>query len=266
MQFIVVSLERSVDRREKITKEFHAHGVDFEFSTAKDKFDLTSHDYEQFADLQSKSINWSHPVVPGLLACYISHQSVWKHCLANDGLDTVAIFEDDATISDKFNHAIRTLESKKDLFDIVFLEKRHANKSFKPLIEIGDGFSLGIVKYRDTGACAYLINRSAMLRLIEQFPKFCDLPIDDILHARWLTNLRTYTLDPPVVFHPNCNESLISRVGHRLNSIPDTADDWSQKWQSLSKPMKWKISYKKRVQYFQDAIGRSWITRRMCNK
>ena len=198
MKNFVINLERSEDRREQITKQFHAQGVEFEISTAKDKFELTQRDYEEFADPLSKSINWSHPLVPGLLAVWISHQTVWKHCLKNNSLDTVAIFEDDAKLSEEFNHAIRMLESKKDLFDIVFLDKRYANKIFKPLIEVGDGFRLGMVKFQDVGAGGYLINRQAMQYLIEWFPRFKDFPIDDILHAPWLTNLRTYTLDPPV--------------------------------------------------------------------
>lgn len=254
MKFIVINLERSDDRREQITKEFHAQSVDFEISTAKDKFELTKRDYEEFADPQSLSINWSHPIVPGLLAVWISHQTTWKHCLENDSLDTVAIFEDDAQISEEFNHAIRILESKKDLFDIVFLDKRHANKSLKPLIQIDDGFNLGIVKYHDVGAGAYLINRRAMQRLIDWFPRFQDFPIDDILHAPWLTNLRTYTLTPPVVSQRTDCESLISRFGHRLDSNPETADDWSQNWQYLSRSIKWERSWRKRAWYFKHTL------------
>ena len=107
------NIVRSVDRREQITKEFNAHGIEFEISTGKDKFDLTQQDYERFADPQSREINWSHPIVPGLLACWISHQTTWKKCLESDSLETVAIFEDDVTISAEFNHAVKILESKK---------------------------------------------------------------------------------------------------------------------------------------------------------
>ena len=264
MKFFVINLERSADRREHITKEFHAQGVDFEISTAKDKFDLTQRDYEEFADPQSRSINWSHPMVPGLLAVWISHQTVWKQCLESDSLETVGIFEDDVSISDEFNRAVRILESKKDLFDICFLSRQHAHKPFKPLIELGDGFSLGIVKYQHIAANGYLINRRAMRRLIEQFPKFRDVPIDDIMHSPWLTNLRTYTLGPPVVFLRTDFESSINTSGDGgLKENPDPADstdDLTQGWQSLSKSIKWKNCLRKRVWYFRNTIGRNRMT------
>ena len=256
MKFFVINLERSADRREHITKEFHAQGVGFEISTAKDKFDLTQRDYEEFADPKAVSINWSHPIVPGLLACWISHQNVWKQCIASECSETVAIFEDDVTINEEFNRAIRILEEQTNLFDIVFLGKSHAWKPFKPLIEIGEGYRLGTVKYQDVGMYGYLINRQAMQRLIELFPKFRDFPIDDILHAPWLTNLRTYTLDPPVVFHPNNHESIIRSYEGGQLSNEDSTDNYSQNWQLLSKSTKWKRSLRKRVRYYLYTIGR----------
>ena len=265
MKKFVINLERSADRRAHITKEFHAYGVEFEILTAKDKFDLTQHDYEEFADSKSESINWSHPIVPGLLACWISHQTVWQHCLEVDELEAVAIFEDDVSLSEEFNHVFSILESKRDLFDIVFLGRRYADKPFKPLIEVGDGFSLGIVKYQDIGMNGYLINRQAMQHLSKQFPKFRDFPIDDILHAPWLTNLRTYILDPAVVFLQTDFESLINAPmgvqGCRNYECPSTTDDWSKPWQSLSKSTKWKRSLRKRAWYFQNIIKRFSISR-----
>ncbi len=262
MKFFVINLERSVDRREHITKEFHAQDVEFEISTAKDKLELTQHDYDEFADPQSKQINWSHPMVPGLLACWISHQTLWKHCLESESLETVGIFEDDVLISGEFNQVIEILESRKDLFDIVFLSREQLAKPFKPLIEVGDGFSLGTVKYQDIGMFGYLINRRAMRHLIKQFPKFRDFPIDDILHAPWLTNLRTYSLDPPVVFHPGKFESSIRAFRGELYKNLDTTDDWSQNWQSLSKSTKRNKRWRKRVRYFQNTIGRYWVSPR----
>ncbi len=261
MKFFVINLERSEDRREHIKKEFHRQGDEFEFYTAKDKFDLTEHEYEEFADLQSRSINWSHPIVPGLLACWISHQTVWKHCLENDSLEIVGIFEDDISISDEFNCVVSILESKRDLFDIVFLSRQHVDKAFLPLIELGDGLSLGIVKYQNIGTQGYLINRRAMQRLIEWFPKIRNFPIDDIMHAPWLTKLRTYTLNPPIVFHRTDYQSLINCTDRTHSEGPNTTDDWSKPWQSLSKSTKWKRSFRKRAWYFQNIIKRFSISR-----
>ena len=171
MKCVVINLERSIDRRRLITEEFESRGVEFEFSKAKDRLDLTESDYEQHADRESRLMNWNHSSVPGALACWISHQQVWRACLADEELDRVAIFEDDALLGEDFGRALNALEATDELFDIVFLENRFTHKPFKPLIEIGDGLSLGLVKYGYMGAMGYVITRRAMERLIDRFPR-----------------------------------------------------------------------------------------------
>ncbi|MDE0309038.1 MAG: glycosyltransferase family 25 protein [Acidiferrobacterales bacterium] len=256
----VINLERSVNRREHIVREFNAHGIEFEFSTAKDKLSLTQYDYNELADPQSKSINWSHHAVPGLFACWVSHQTVWKRCLENESVDTVAVFEDDVTISENINDAFRTLESSRDRFDVVFLFKSFGKKPFKPLIELDGGFSLGIVKYQDTGAFGYVITRQAMQHVIERFPKFRDFTIDDVLHAPWLTELRTYTLSPAVVFHQNDFKSEINDLsGGRgvFNQNPEVTREHTRSYHSRSfdKSNKRKKKWKKRIWYLKSTIG-----------
>ena len=204
MRCIIINLERSIARREFVAKEFKSHGIEYEFFRAKDRFELSARDYEDFAEQESKATNWNHPSVPGVLACWISHHNVWKFCLENR-LEMVAIFEDDVLLNEQFGNAIRNLESIKNSFDIVFLHKLYANQTFKPLIEVSDEFSLGLVRFQNIGLQGYVINRYAMQTLTACFPKFQDSPVDDILHSPWLTGLRTYTLNPAVVVH---------RVGH----------------------------------------------------
>lgn len=214
MKCIVINLERSVGRRRLITEEFDSVGVAFEFSKAKDRLDLTELDYEKFADRSSRLMNWKHSSVPGALACWISHQQVWRACLEDETLDRVAIFEDDALPGDNFGQALNALESTDELFDIVFLENRYPKKPFNPLIEIGDGFSLGLVKYGNMGAMGYVITRRAMLRLLDRFPRMT-VQVDVILHAPWLSDLVTYTLDPPVACHRGDLESYFQIAGSR---------------------------------------------------
>ena len=259
MKYLIINLRRSVDRRLHVEKEFNSTGGEYEIFIGKDQFELTQQDYEVYADLNSKSINWNPPFVPGLLACWISHQSAWKQCLENDRLDLVAIFEDDAIISERFNSAIDALESKKHLFDIVFLNNSRPDKTFKGLVNIDEDFVLGTVKYQNIGALGYLINRVAMQRLIDWFPRFQDLLIDEVLHRPWLTNLRAYTLDPPVVSHRIGHESLIWVQGRLSQSLDATTVSCSESWESLGKLKKWKTSYAKRVWYFQNTIFKGKI-------
>ena len=188
-----------------MSEQFESRGVAFEFSKAKGRLELSESDWEKYADRGSRLMNWKHLSVPGALACWISHQQVWRACLEDEELDRVAIFEDDVLLGEDFDRALRTLESTDESFDIVFLENRFPQKPFKPLIEIGDGFSLGLVKYGNMGAMGYVITRRAMERLIDRFPRMT-VQVDVIIHASWLSDLSTYTLDPPVDYYRSDRE------------------------------------------------------------
>ena len=214
MKCIVINLERSADRRRMITEQFESRGVAFEISNAKDGLELTEADYERYADRGSRLMNWNHSSVPGALGCWISHQQVWRACLEDKKLDMVAIFEDDALLSENFARSLNALESTEELFDIVFLENLYPQKPFKPLIQISEGFSLGLVKYGNMGAMGYVITRRAMQRLIDRFPRMT-VQVDVILHAPWMSDLVTYTLDPPVAYRGAELESCIQVSGSK---------------------------------------------------
>ena len=202
MKCIVINLERATERRGLVTHEFDSRGVEFEFSTAKDRLDLSELDYENFVDWESKLMNWNTSAVPGEIACWISHQQVWRACLKDENINIVAIFEDDAVLTEKISLALNVLESAStcSLFDIVFLENRFPKSVLKPMVDIGHGFDLGLVKFRNNGSAGYVITRSAMRQLIEEFPRMT-AHVDVILHASYLTKLQTYTLSPSVVYH-----------------------------------------------------------------
>lgn len=115
----------------------------------------------------------------------------------------------------KLSRALNALESTDKSFDIVFLENRYPKKPFNPLLEIGDRFSLGLVKFGNMGAMGYVITRRAMQRLINRFPRMT-VQVDVIIHAPWLSDLSTYTLDSPAACHRGDLESCIQVSDHKL--------------------------------------------------
>ncbi len=252
MKCIVINLERSIDRRRLITEQFDSAGVEFEISKAKDRLDLSELDYEKYANRESNLMNWKHSSVPGALACWISHQQVWRACLEDETLDMVAIFEDDAFFEENFGRALNALESTDRSFDIVFLENRYPQKPFSPLIEIGDGFSLGLVKYGNMRAMGYVITRRAMQRLIDRFPRMT-VQVDVIVHAPWLSDLVTYTLDPPVARHRSDLESCIQVSGNKQRKpILQVVRDLM----FVSIPKRFKLSIPERICDYRCVMGR----------
>ena len=245
MKCIVINLARSGDRRKLVAEEFDSHGVAFKFSSAKDWLELSELDYENHVDRKSRLMNWNHSSVPGALACWISHQHVWRTCIDNEKLHMVAIFEDDVLLAKQFNLALRALESTRESFDIVFLNNGKPENTFKPLIEISDCFSLGLVKYGNIASCGYVMTRTAMQRLIDRFPRMT-APIDVIIHASWLTGLRTYTMNPSLVLHRTDHSSCIQVSSNKSRSAFQIAQDLLL----ISIPKRFKLSIPERLSYY----------------
>lgn len=131
MKCIVINLERSTERRRLMSVQFESRGVAFEFSKARDRLELSESDYEIYADRGSRLMKWKHSSVPGALGCRISHQQVYRACLEDEELDSIAKFEADALLGEEFGRALRALESTEEVFDIVFLENRFSQKPFR---------------------------------------------------------------------------------------------------------------------------------------
>ena len=247
MKCIVINLERAIKRRELVTREFDSRGLEFELFNARDKLEICGSNYDRYADRSSKLMNWNTSAVSGEIACWMSHQQVWSSCLKDKNINVVAIFEDDAILADNINQALGAIESVSSTFDIVFLENRYPKSVFKALASISAGFTFGLVKYRNTGATGYVINRKAMKHLTEKFPRMIT-HVDVLLHSSWLHGLRTFTLSPVVVYHRPDPYSFIQssdsvREGSKFRMAYDRFRFKVRK--------KWLLRLPERIQYYQ---------------
>jgi len=247
MKCVVINLERAHDRRKRITQQFENLGIEFEFFVGIDGHALPKEEYFRYGDLQSGLVNWEHPNVPGLLGVWISHRQVWRNAL-DDGLDMIAVFEDDVTLAPNIEQLLNDVEvfaGDRPMFDIISLDDRRPYRPFVSLADINHEFSIGLIRHGNVGASGYIITRSAIQHLLR---KYCLMPIalGQLIHAGWQNNLQTFTLRPQAVFHG------VRFVNHGSYVASDIKmkRTWKQKLLYLLE-----FSFPKRVSYYRRANG-----------
>ena len=248
MKCFVINLERANERRDNISEQFNALGIEFELFTAIDRLDLVEEDYERFADRQSGLTNWEHPDIPGALACWMSHQQAWQSAM-DDDLDMIAVFEDDVTLSPHIKSILNSVEEgygDKFTFDLLFLDDRRPHKTFVPLADVDGQHSIGLVKFSNLGTSGYVITRSAIRRLLTDFPRM-PIAIDQLVHAGWKNKLQTFTIRPQVVFH---GERFVDHGSFICSGSKVERRTPKQKLKFLLE-----FSIEKRVHYFRRANG-----------
>lgn len=202
MKNYVLGLERAVDRKEAIIKELNHYDIEFDFYWAIDWHSITDEDVQKnvYPKYLKETNNSIDPLqIYSVLACWQSHRSLWKFAM-KEGLDSIAVFEDDARLSEDTKPALAAIDQLKDFeYDIIFLFNA---KTFPliPVHSIDDKFKLNLIKYNSIGAVGYVISRNAMGTLLNKYPMMT-MGIDALMHWYWMTGLRTYILTPHVVFH-----------------------------------------------------------------
>ncbi len=199
MKIFVLNLEQAIDRRNLIIDEFSKFGMEFEFSKAKFRDELTEDDFQIYGAHKARFLNTENPFFNGHFACWISHFEIWRIAI-NSGFDIIAVFEDDAILGPEIKNTIASLEQLQDKFDIVFLNNRHPNRHFQSIMEVSDKVQLGLIRYATVGGEGYVITKKAMSRLLNDFQVF-NMAVDQLLQATWMHKLVTYYVKPTLVFH-----------------------------------------------------------------
>ena len=247
MKCVVINLERSHDRRERIAEQFENLGLEFEFFTGIDGHELPEQEYTEYGDGQSGLVNWKHPNVPGMLGCWLSHREVWQVAL-DEGLDMIAVFEDDVTLDPNVEQVLSAVEVGLDerlKFDVIFLDNRRPDRPFISLIAVDHMYSIGLVKHGNLGTSGYIITREAIQQLLKKFPRM-PVAIDQLMHAGWKNGLQIFTLNPQVVFH---GERFVDH-GSYINVPTRIRRTYRQKFNYLLD-----FSIPKRVSYYRRANG-----------
>ena len=160
----------------------------------------------------------------GAMGCWLSHRRACQ-IVADGNNDMVLILEDDVKLDVALPAFLTHVESGQvGDFDIIRLHRFKPWRKYVPLRNIGNGYTLGLVKPVDVGAQAYIITRNAARRLIQKVPRM-------VYRNDWTMNryrdhgLIVCALNPPVVSHADGGYSLIAE---RLATGRERLYGWSQ--------------------------------------
>lgn len=113
--------------------------------------------------------------------CSLSHRLAWQK-LVESGREHAAIFEDDVTLADDAKLVLKNADWVPKGIDLVKLEHYGPpgqSVLLSDFLDVGQGFRLGRMRSRHTGAAAYILSRRAAERLLD-IPRF-NLPVDHLL-------------------------------------------------------------------------------------
>jgi len=209
-QILVISLERSLERRKKIINEFSKYDLSWSFLNAIDgrklKFPVVGYSAKKNKRLVGYELS------NGEIACFLSHKMAWKKCVSEN--KPTIIMEDDIELSDEFIKVIDTLILNQLEWDLVRLQgilqlpykfvKKIGNYNF--VEHIGDPL----------GSMAYIINPNAGVQLLENSKEI-------YVVSDWYLKLEKKHKIKMLELNPYCLKirNIDSEIGERGGNIED---------------------------------------------
>jgi glycosyl transferase family 25 len=187
----LISLPRSVQRRDRITKQLSTLGLLFQHFEALDGRELWE-ELRHTVDLQAFERNTGRHVMQGEIGCYHSHLEVWKK-LAAQQAEIALVLEDDVLLHDDFREALDAAIASASKWDILKLSKMRAKH---PVTQLKlSKWTINAYLGAATGTGSYLIKREVAINLL---PKMLPItrPIDHEIDRSHVHNLRHFGLEP----------------------------------------------------------------------
>ncbi|MEE1676024.1 glycosyltransferase family 25 protein [Agarivorans aestuarii] len=196
MKILVISLERSSGRREKMTQELAKVGLEFEFFDAVDGA-LGQHSlFDKYDESRAKWQGGSG-LNAGELGCFASHFLVWQKCVELG--EPVCVFEDDVLIPDNFADVFAKLDDVVERYEYLKLGRGRI-RSLPFVGEYLEEEPLGpltVVKYMRQTDCAhaYALTPAAAKRFIDNAGCWI-CPVDDYMDKEHLSKVLQFGVEP----------------------------------------------------------------------
>ncbi|WP_429022777.1 glycosyltransferase family 25 protein [Aeromonas allosaccharophila] len=210
MKIYVVSLERSCERRERITKHLSGLGIAFEFFSAVDGRAEQTPGYDDEQRIKEKG----HSLTLGEKGCFASHRALWEKCILLK--EPMLILEDDVDFSDAFINCLKGLDEVVSRYSYV----RLGRGPLKKMPIFGAHYSMqhldgvnghAVVKYLRGPSCChgYALSPAAA----EKFLSYSESwwwPVDDYMDSEHIHGVCDYGIEPPIVLQTD----LPSEIGY----------------------------------------------------
>ena len=212
MKCFVINLARAVERKKYISNQLTELNQEFEFVEGVDWKDI-KHSHLSSTAKNLKIKNSFRKLTYGQMGCNLSHRKILKW-LINSSEEVITVLEDDVRLSKDFSVILQVLETSPHEYDIVFLGSRFKERQLVDIFPLNDNYNLALSKAREKGAWGYVITKDAARKFLKILPKVTG-PIDDALHAYFLHGLKTFTLNPQIVFHEEMGKAFSFNKEHK---------------------------------------------------
>jgi GR25 family glycosyltransferase involved in LPS biosynthesis len=173
----VINLERAVERKEFIEKEFAKYDVKFKLITAVDGADLNNipagmlDAYKKTKFIQSRKDAKLDKNLQYELGALLSHMAIYKDMIANDYAECLVV-EDDMAFPEQFEERFQQMQMNlPNDYSFVFL----SGNPFKGLQQLKGNIYTADGVYALTG---YIIKQEVAKEIIDKFDANNPLPID----------------------------------------------------------------------------------------
>lgn len=192
MRIFVISLSRSIERRDHLRACLDALGVPFTFFEAVDLRVDRNHYFHHCDDREFLRNTGRAPGVAEL-GCFASHRMLW--CTARYLGEPVVILEDDAQPTAALRDGLRFVASHIDRLGFVRLQTNR----YPAAATVAERRRFGIYWHAryPYGAMAYAISPAAADRLVSA-SDVIDAPVDGFIKRYWQHGQALYSLAPAV--------------------------------------------------------------------
>lgn len=212
MKVFVVSLKRSVDRRERIKKQLNDAGIDFTF------FDAESISPEHWIYTKYNTNNAQrykgYQLTTPELGCFASHISLWEECKTSN--QTILILEDNIEIYGDIYRQLNTIDSLAQDYGVVKLGNIFKRK-FKNIRHIDSNYQLISNLKGACGTSAYAISPKTARLYLNNIDDFFE-PVDDFMDNEWRTKQTIYSYFPELISRSKIQSTIGKRkVKHSIS-------------------------------------------------
>ena len=189
----IVNLERSQDRREKITSRLKEIGASFELFPAVDGAKLSE---DELAIYDEKLVfeKIARPLSRSEIGCYLSHKRLWQRIVDNN-LPWAAVLEDDVNIHDDLGKVLSSVSQIPLEWDFVRLAGI-CETPFLELYALGDSFKLAVLLQGASGTQGYCISHAGAKKLLEHASVIQGTVDDHLIDNCWKTGLKILAVQP----------------------------------------------------------------------
>ena len=238
---IVINMDKSVGRLEKIKRNLNKLGLKFERFSAINGRELENSKIEKSASLVCRNLLCSKAVI----GCALSHTEVWKNFLKSDA-DIMCVIEDDCELTQDFKgflNDIYTIQSKTG-FDILSLY-------CQGLCNIGKTIEVGNYKFIKNPAfplstLCYFITRSGAEKALKIMGEKINYMVDfSLAMGHVLKNIDYVVLRSPKIAKSSLAESTINKDNKKgicMHLLGDNKVKWYLNIPLITIGMKYEIT------------------------